>query len=214
MLPILLALAAAGQQPRDVELIINTERLGRTRKYAAERPALRPLAPGELAHFSDVPNVTVAYYDVAGRNLDSIHASLARHSPRDPDTNRPLSATSRWTVAVTVDSLTTARRCTVLGARLDFRGQATMPRLLPDPDRPAPVAAAWANYLAWLESRQAEQLRFAYQRLGAVEQAVFDSRCDKAEAAADRVLARLHEQQRLAFPRDPKDSPRLAPLAE
>lgn len=55
MLPILIALGLAGQQPRAVDLIVNSERLGRTKKYGAPRPALRPLAPGELARLSDVP---------------------------------------------------------------------------------------------------------------------------------------------------------------
>lgn len=214
VLPIIIALAAMGQQPRDVSLIVNTERLGRTRKFEQVRPALRPLAAGEVARLSDIPNVAVTYYDVAGRNLDQIHASLTKAGPRDPETRHVLSATSRWTVGVKVTSLTTNRRCTVLGANLDFRGMATMPRLAPDKDRPAPVVAAWNAYFDRIETRQAEQLRFAYERLADVEQAVLASRCDKAESAADVALARLHEQERLAFVRDPKEQPRLELLTE
>ncbi|MFL6859467.1 MAG: DUF922 domain-containing protein [Sphingomicrobium sp.] len=123
LLPILIALALAGQQPRDVDLIVNTERLGRTKKYGEARPALRPLAPGEPARLSDVPNVAVTYYEVAGRDLAAIHKSLARLGPRDPRTRRVLPATSRWTVGVKIHSLTTAGRCT--GAR----GDARLPRL-------------------------------------------------------------------------------------
>jgi predicted secreted Zn-dependent protease len=214
VLPILIALAAAGQQPRDVDLILNTERLGRTKKFEQPRPAARPLAPGELARYSDLPNIAVTYYDVAGSNLDAIHRSLAKLGPRDPETRRILPTTSRWTVGVKVYSMTNGRRCTVLGATLDFRGIATMPRLAADKERPAPVAAAWATYLAQLESRQAEHLRFAYERLGEVERAILDSRCDKAEAAADAVLARLHEQQQRAFAQQTRDQPRLEPPAE
>jgi predicted secreted Zn-dependent protease len=211
LLPIVLALGLAGQQPRDVRLIINTERLGRTRKYGEERVPLRPIAPGKLAKFSDVPNVTVTYYDISGRDVEKIHRSVAKLAPRDPQRRRALPATSSWTVGVTVHSLTTNKRCTVLGATLDFRAAATMPRLLPDKDRPAAVTAAWGDYVARLESRQAEQLRFAYGRLDEIDRAIFNSRCDKAEAAADAALARLQQQQRATFAAAEKDQPMLRP---
>ena len=110
MLAILILLAAAGQQPRDVTLILNTERLGRTKKYDQARPALPPLPPGSLAKLSDLPNVAVTYYDVPGRDLDKIHAALAKRAPRDPETRRILPATSAWTARVTSASLS---RCVV-----------------------------------------------------------------------------------------------------
>lgn len=206
---ILSALAFAGQQPRDLNIPLNTERLGRTKKYALERQALRPLAPGELARFSDLPNVAVTYYDVPGRNLVKIHGALARLGPRDPATHKVLPATSSWTVGVKVRSRTTGRQCAITGVDLLFRGAATMPRLLPDKDRPPPVTNAWNAFIVRLEARQAEQLRFAFQRMDGVRQAVLASSCSKAEAAADAALAKLEEQRRLAFSQDPKDLPRL-----
>ncbi|MFL6794579.1 MAG: DUF922 domain-containing protein [Sphingomicrobium sp.] len=166
VLPILIALGLAGQQPRAVDLIVNSERLGRTKKYGAPRPALRPLAPGELARLSDVPNVAVTYYEVAGRDLAAIHKSLARLGARDPRTRRVLPATSRWTVGVKIHSLTTAGRCTVLGATLDFRGFATLPRLVPDKDRPAAIAALWAAYVARPRSAPGRAAAFCLRPFG------------------------------------------------
>ncbi|MFL6744511.1 MAG: hypothetical protein ACJ8D6_05985 [Sphingomicrobium sp.] len=43
--------------------------------------------------------------------------------------------------------------------------------------------------------------------MGEVERAVLATRCDKAEAAADAVLAKLEQRQHLAFAE--KDQPRL-----
>lgn len=166
-----------------------------------------PVAP--LLRFSDVPGVTVTYYDVAGRNIAEIHKSVAKHAPKDPATKRILPATSNWTLAVKVNSLTTGGRCAVVGASLDFRGAATMPRLVDDPDRPAPVSAAWENYRAQLEARQAAQLHFARKGMSDVERAILASRCDRAEAAADAAIAKLQEGQRNTFGEDSKNLPKL-----
>lgn len=162
-----------------------------------------------LARFSDVPGVEVAYYDVAGRTVPEIHKSVQKAAPRDPATQQALPATSRWTVAVAVKSSTTGNVCRITGATLKFRGQAMLPRLQVDKDTPAPVVAAWNLYVARLESRQAAQLRFAYDRLGEVERAILGSSCNKAEAAADAALGRLEEEQRLAFKKAAESQPRL-----
>lgn len=166
------------------------------------------------ATFAQLPNVAVTYYDVAGRDIAEIHKTLAKAAPKDPETQHVLPATSSWTVAIAVKSLTTGKRCQVTGATLTFHGQATMPRLLPNKDRPAPVSAAFAAYVAKLEERQAAQLGFAHDRMGEIEQAIRGSRCDKSEAAADAALAKLQEAQRAAFKPDEKTQPKLEELKE
>ena len=186
-LPILLTLALAAQQPADLRA---------------------------LARFGDVPNVTITYYDVAGRDIAGIHKAIATAAPKDPVTHASLPATSSWTVGVAVKSETVANRCRITGVTLKFRGQAAMPRLLIGKDVPAPIIAAWNVYLARLEDRQAAQLRFAYERMGDVERAVLGSRCDRSEAAADAALAKLQEQQRAAFKADEKSQPKLEALKD
>ena len=176
--------------------------------------AQQPADPRLLAKFSDVPNVTITYYDVAGRDIAEIHRAIATAAPKDPVTHASLPATSSWTVRVAVKSETVANRCRVTGATLNFRGQAVMPRLLIGEDVPARVVAAWNIYLAQLEDRQAAQLRFAYERTSDVERAVLGSRCDRSESAADAALARLQEQQRAAFKADEKSQPKLESLKD
>ncbi len=174
----------------------------------AAQVAPQPVAE-TLARFSDVPNVEVTYYDVAGHGVPEIHKAVQKAAPRDPATQQARPATSSWTVAVAVQSSTTGKVCRITGATLKFHGQALMPRLQADKETPAPVIAAWNLYLARLESRQATQLRFAYNRMGEVERAILRSSCNKAEAAADVALARLAEEQRLAFKKAAESQPRL-----
>ena len=169
----------------------------------------QPADPRPLAKFSDVPNVAIAYYDVAGRSIAEIHKAIAKAAPKDPVTQATLPATSSWTVRVAVKSETVGKRCGITGATLNFRGQAVMPRLLIDKDVHAPVIAAWNAYLEKLEARQAAQLRFAFDRMGDIERVVLGSRCDRSEAAADAALAKLQEQQRAALKADEESQPKL-----
>ena len=202
-MPVLTLLALAAQQPEDIRLLINTAPVRRSARVAGQLPG------GALARFSDVPNVSIDYYDVAGREIAGIRKAVARGAPRDPQTNRILAASSAWTVAVKVRTLTSGSSCTVTGAILEFRGSATMPRLAADPERLAPVAAAWAAYAAQLEARQAAQLRFAYEHLGDLERAIRASRCGQAEVVTAEVLERLRERQRLTFAEQARNEPKL-----
>ena len=164
------------------------------------------------ATFAALPNITVTYYDVAGRDIAEIHKAITKAAPKDPATRAVLPATSSWTMSIAVKSETTGNRCRIIGATLTFHGQATMPRLLPDKDRPAPVSAAFAAYAAKLEARHAAQLRFAHARMNEVEQAIRGSRCDKSEAAADAALGKLQAAERAAFKSDEQSQPKLEEL--
>jgi len=168
----------------------------------------------QAATFAALPSVAVTYYDVTGRDIPAIHKAIAKAAPKDPETLHVLPATSSWTVGISVTSVTTGKNCRITGATLTFHASATMPRLLPDKDRPAPVTAAFATYAAKLEARQAAQLGFAYARMNEVEQAIRGSRCDKSEGAADAALARLQAAQRATFKPDEKSQPKLEELKE
>ncbi len=172
-------------------------------------PVTSPTATAPLATFRDLPNVAVTYYDVTGRNLTQIHKSLTGAAPRDPATRKPIPATSSWSIGAAVKWSKTGAQCTITGVTLTFTSAATMPRLMVQPETPAPVLAAWNRFVAQLESRQAAQLKFAYDRRGEVERAILASSCDRWQEAADAALARLEEQQRLAREADPSAQPKL-----
>jgi len=176
------------------------------------RPQLAPSVAQPtptLPRFSDLPGVAVTYYDVTGRTVAEIHKSLTGAAPRDPVTRKPLPATSSWSIGAAVKWSKTGTHCTITDVTLTFTSAATMPRLVVQPDTPAPVLAAWKSFAIQLESRQAAQLKFAYDRRGEVERAILASSCDRWQAAADAALTRLEEQQRLARDADATALPKL-----
>lgn len=144
-----------------------------------------------------IPNVTVAYYDVSGADVRAVHQALEQSAPRSPGTNMPVPATSDWSIKAKVDTRTTAGKCTITGATVMFSGTATLPRLRPANGAAIPpgLAAAWQSYSTQLEARQAAQLRFAYDRMAQVEQAIRASSCANWKAAASAATERLKKQQ-------------------
>jgi len=178
-----------------------------TGRKAQLASSAEPVVP--LASFGDLPGVAVTYYDVTGRSIAEIHKSLTRTSPRDPTTRKPLPATSSWSIGASVKWSKTGSRCTITRVTLKFTATATLPRLVVQPETPAPVLAAWNRYVARLEARQAGQLKFAYDRRGEVERAILASSCEGWQAAADAALTRLEAQQRLARQADPGGEPKL-----
>lgn len=170
---------------------------------------LAPAAP--LARFADLPNVTVTYYDVSGRDAREVHHSITQRAPRDPATGRPVPATSDWSMKAAVSTSTTAGRCTITAARLDFAGTARMPRLVTTNGQPIPPAllASWQRYAAALEERQVAQLRFAYDRLPQVERAIRASNCRDWKTVAAAAIDKVRRDKAEARARDSTPMPEL-----
>ena len=177
---------------------------------AAQPAAVTAAVPA--GRFTDLPNIAVTTYDVTGRNVREVHASIAEQAPKDPATQRPIPATSDWSIAAAVDTLTTGGQCQIGGVRLKFSGSARMPHLIAPPTG-EPIApelqAAWNAYVAALEARQVAQLRFAHDRLGQVEQAIRASGCANWKAATAAALNRIKAEQAAARAADPTPPPQL-----
>jgi predicted secreted Zn-dependent protease len=156
-----------------------------------------------------IPGVTVRTYDVSGKTIREIYQSLGAVAPKDPASGGAIPASSKWSMKVATQFTRTGARCSVTGATATFTGEVVLPRLAPNPERPAAVLANWNSYVAQLDARQAEQLRFAFERRGEVERAVRASSCDGWQAAANAAIQRLREQASAARDPDPTKQPRL-----
>lgn len=171
---------------------------------AQAQPALAP-----AGGLRTIPGVTVQTYDVTGKTIREIYGSLGAAAPKDAATGQATPARSNWAMKVATQFTRTGQRCSITGATATFTGEAVLPRLVPDPARPAAVLANWNTYLGQLDARQSEQLRFAYEHRGDVERAVRASSCDGWQAAANAAIQRLREQASAARDPDPARQPRL-----
>lgn len=162
-----------------------------------------------LPTLAGLPGLSVTYYDVSGKNVPEIHKSLSRAAPRGAVSGKSLPATSGWTLAARAKWTQTGKACALTSVELNFTVTASLPRLAADPTRPPPVQAAWDDYADRLEARQAEQLRFAYDRQADVVTAIRRSGCIGWEAAATTAIARIRAQQAAAFKREERTQPKL-----
>jgi len=169
------------------------------------QPAPATAAPGA----APIPGVTVRTYDVRGKTIREILQSLTTAAPMDQASGRPTPASSKWSMKVATQFTRTGPKCEITGATATFSGEEVLPHLVPDPAIPAPVLANWNSYLAQLDARQTEQLRFAYDHRSDIEAAVRASSCDAWRPAANAALDRLRQQASLVRNTDPAAQPML-----
>lgn len=146
-------------------------------------PAASPLA--------QIPGVTVQYYDVTGKTIEAIRASILAQSPKDPASGEALTTTAKWSIGTSVKKQTTGTVCKIVGATATIKSEVVLPRLATTEGVPAPVLAQWQSYIGSLESQQAARIRPIYDRLSEVEKAVVASSCEGAAQAADKAIGEI-----------------------
>ena len=162
----------------------------------AKAPALVPqpiISAVAGKTLKDLPNTTVRYFDVTGKNLKAINKSIT--AAQQPDSSGRAAATATtWAVDTTFNKLTSAGQCKVTDAKATFSATVGLPRLVAEKGHSPELLAYWRNYLANIETMQAASLWFVYERVPEVEKAILASSCDGAQAAANAAVQRLRAQ--------------------
>ena len=153
----------------------------------AAAPAPAVPAPPVLQTLSQIPGVTVQYYDIAGKTIPELNASIMAQRPPAAD-GRPNPSSASWSIGTSIRKATTGNTCKIVGASPRFTGTVVLPRLASTEGVPEPVLKQWQNYVANLEHQQAVALRQPYDRLREVEQAALASTCEGASAAVNRAI--------------------------
>lgn len=162
---------------------------------AAPPPQAAPVPQAafpSVSPLSQIPGVTVRYYDVTGNTIEEIRASIAAQRPKDPATGNAVPSSSNWSLGVSVKKATTGNSCKISDATPRFQGEVVLPRLTNIDTVAAPVRAQWRTYVASLEQQQANSLRQPYQRLGEIKSAVMASSCEGAGAAANKAISEIN----------------------
>jgi predicted secreted Zn-dependent protease len=165
---------------------------------------LVPTVPGKTLH--DLPNTTIAYFDVTGRNLKAINKSIDQHL-KLAASGQPGVARSGWWIDASFKKVTTGSQCKITEAKATFSAKAVLPRLVADKAHKPELLAAWRTYLANAENAQAADLWFIYDRIRDVEKAILAASCDGARsagaAAVERIRAEADEFRRSKSPAAP-----------
>jgi predicted secreted Zn-dependent protease len=175
------------------------------------RPALPPVAtqapapvvpqqafpaavPGR--ELKDLPNTTIRFYDVPGKNLKAINKSLAQlqQQQRKDASGHTLSAATGWAVNATFRKLIHTGQCKVTSAQATFTATANLPKLANEQALSQQDLATWRRYIAGVEATQAASLWFVYDHIHDVEKAILASSCEGADSAGSAAVQQLRSQ--------------------
>lgn len=162
-----------------------------TRAPAAPPQPTVAAVPGKTLR--DLPNVTLRYFDVAGKNLKAINKSIERSQAVDASGKIAVTPTA-WAVDTTFNKLSGSGQCKVTSAKATFSANVVLPRLVTDRAHTPEVMDTWRAYLAGVENAQAANLWFVYDRIRTVESAILASSCEGAQSAGAAAVERLRAQ--------------------
>ncbi|MEO7364780.1 MAG: DUF922 domain-containing protein [Sphingomicrobium sp.] len=158
---------------------------------ATPPPTMPQGVPGRA--LKDVPNLTIRYYDVAGKNLKAVVKTLGEQRPKD-SSGRPITAATNWKIATDLNRRTTDGQCKIIAAHVAVTATADLPRLLNAAKFPPRDLLSWQVYLASLEITAARRLWFVHDHAGDVEKALLASSYAGAEAAGAAAIESLRVQ--------------------
>jgi predicted secreted Zn-dependent protease len=153
-----------------------------------------PAAAPAGRSLQSLPNTTIRYYDVPGKNPQAILKSIAKLRPKGAD-GQPVTASTNWDIGATFKKRTENGVCRIVAATATFSATADLPRLVSPKALRREALDSWNSYVAGLESIAAANLWFVHDRIGQVEKAILASSCDGAQAAGAAAVDKLKLQE-------------------
>ena len=149
-----------------------------------------PTSPPGRA-LKDLPNATIRYYDVAGKNLKEVVKFLTEQRPKDAD-GKPRTAATNWSVKTEYGRQTDGKGgCKIVSAKATITATAELPRL---PDERAfrkQDLHNWRAFAGGLETAAASKLWFVNDHIGEVEKAMLAASCETVEAASSAAIQQI-----------------------
>ena len=157
----------------------------------AGAPATAAPAPvAAISPLAQIPGLTVKYYDVAGRTIKDITASLQAQAPKD-STGQPVPTSVKWLIETNIKQEKTGTVCRVSSAKATMTSEVVLPRLASVKGVKARDLAQWQAYTASIEAQQAARLAAVRARLPEVERAILASSCAGATEARNKAVAEI-----------------------
>ena len=192
----------------------NQETPKRAPKVKAPIVALLPGVPGR--GLKEVPNITIKYYDVSGKNYAGVVESIEKQRPRDAATKQLLAGGASWSLGASMTQRTVGTVCTVTKAKAEFAASAELPRLVNEQTLAPAELAKWRAYVSHIEVPAAAGLWYVLDRIPALEQSIVGKDCASAAAFANAAVEQLKRdqvayQQRLQTAAAPAQAPTPTP---
>ncbi len=157
----------------------------------AAQPATPPAAAAPAARtLKDLPNVSLSYYDVTGKDMKAINKSIAKARSKAGTTSKDPVAYN-WDVGAQIRTRTTDGVCAITGVEPTFKAKVELPRLTNENTVIPAVLDGWRDYQASNLSFVTQKLWFVYERLPAIAAPLAGKKCDQAQKDWDAAIAKL-----------------------
>lgn len=141
---------------------------------------------GEVTPLADIPNVTVATYEVTGRSTAAIRRAINAARPTDVNDGLRVDGLSRWYFNWRWHR-DAQGKCSATLEDIEFSATVTMPRLA-DPKAPASVRKRFDRFLQSLLAHEDGHVRYAWDHRGEIVAAINAADCSTAQAAAKAAV--------------------------
>lgn len=144
--------------------------------------AVRPL--------SALPNTSINYLPVTGKNMKAIQKSLDAVSI-DPATKAKVKLFT-WNVGAQVTNSTVNKKCTVQKATATLTSTVNMPRLVEGAKASKQVQADWQKYVSSIETDAAANLWFINDQLRGVERSMVGVDCARSREVWNAAMSKIN----------------------
>lgn len=134
-----------------------------------------------------IPGIKLRYYDVSGRTVSEIRASLNRNNSTDPVTGIHFDAYTEWQIDWFIPG-DPRGPCRLDQAKVTLELKVVLPRLVDIGSVPPDLLERWKRYRAALDVHEATHARNAVEARRAVLEAIRAAECHTADWAADDAL--------------------------
>ena len=135
--------------------------------------------------FADIPNASVAWYDVTGTTSAQVRASMDAARPRDPNDGSAVDGLTSWEFSVNW-VVNERGKCVARPEDLQFRATVRVPRLVGD-NIPPDLRARFDWFLHTLLAHEDGHVRYAWEHRGDIAKAINKAGCSGAASAAKRA---------------------------
>ena len=146
----------------------------------------------QVSDLSDIPHLTIKYYDVSGTTVQEIRDQLDKQGPFDPDENRrgPANTTfnARWYIEWVGKS-----PCKITSARVDYEIIVTLPRLAAPDQISSDVATKWDAFMKPLVMHERGHALIAAE-IAQLPNILKSATCKTANDVANHFLEELKER--------------------
>lgn len=159
---------------------------------ATAAPTATPLPDSTAVGLVNLPNATMAYYDVSGATAGELRAHLDALGPVD-DGGYKGDALTKWDIQWSWPGYGSSS-CNLGAVTVTYQIEVEFPRWIPPEDATPGLAVRWADYTGALAKHEKGHVDNVVANYTSVAEAIEGATCQTAEAEAQAALAPIRQR--------------------